>query len=181
MHLTLVNVAIQTPALCCCALYVCMYVCICICMYVCMYVCLFLHTGILSYNICTSSNTSFSRLLPLYLFVGGGLLAFLMCLRTCASIFTCCRNRRRQQHTPGSYESKVCICLFEVFVVLWVVANLVLLAAASYFMFGDLINGRSYCTKKNTLYYYLTVSYIFAQYLIYMLSCLFCCLSYCCI
>eukprot|EP00731_Ephydatia_muelleri_P023385 Em0015g968a len=133
-------------------------------------------TSLLSYNFCTSSTIS--RLLPRYLGVGGGLLGLLVCFRTITSILTCCRNRGRGGSAPR-YQSKVCICLFEIFVALCVIANLALLGVASYFMFKNLPHGMNYCPEQHRNYYYVTVSYMFLQYLLYVLSCLFCCLSYC--
>lgn len=136
-------------------------------------------TSGLSFNVCTRSGGTLSKTLPLYLAIGGGLLGLLFWVRVVASSLTCCRNRAIHGSTTG-YQSKVCICLFEIFIALWLVVNIALLGVASYFQFKELPKGMSFCNGQHHYYYYMTVSYMFLQYLLYILSCVFCCLFYWC-
>ena len=150
-----------------------------ICTYLCVYVSMCAHDSLsssphlggLSYNSCTGGT----RFLPKYLFGNAALLALLVCLRTCASIFTCCRNGRYHHHTPRYYlGTKVFICTFEVFVVLCVVANLVLLGVFTFSMSAQELpfSGQVFCPMQYIyVYYTMTVTYMFLQYFI---TCTYC-------
>ena len=128
--------------------------------------------GIFSYSKCTSSE------ITLYLIGGGILYAVLLMFRAVSSSLTCCRNRGCLKMSQGSSHSASCICVMELIFLVLLLGNLIVLALGTYYVMRDIKNGGVNECKGSI--YGATVFFILLQYLLYLLSALFSCLTYGC-